>query len=708
MQGASSTDVESLGKLIGVARTLQKESRSDGSESTPVVEEGFLKRRPVTAEEEEERVKVLEELFSELDNSGSGSSRRLIEVWGPSEAETVVLTSGLEGDQHEIASAAESTGSRILNIRLLRPWVLSQVQSWFSYSAIRRVFVLEHSEGETNPAWGPLFADLTRCVASSLPSNARIFPLRLRNPTTLPRHITTVLSASFDPLSTVVVDEDDSTTGSTSSSTAVTRNASGDQDENVPSTVTRRHEESIKQAVGGDVVILSHLDDAQARHSAEYLLGKHIAEQTEREQLLKEAREMSFDASLNLHAELRRKLEEWASSSDEISANDILEMERLLEKGSERDTRIKTFWERAKGKLVPKRLWLVGGDEWAQDIAGSGMHNVLRSGARVSVLIVHTRELGDSASLPVRDLGLYAMMYGNTYVGSIAVSVDYTHALGVLSQAHSFSSGPSLVLAYAPIPVSAEPAVSANPVQSLLAAKTAVDSGRWPLYRFDPTIESASKRFLLHSPTLRRRLELFLQRENRLAALSSPTPSLPPASLSEALQKEQRELVVKSFTTLVQNLEASDQHPPLLLAFGSDGGAAEGVARKLEKEAKRRGMRRVRCASLDQTGLDLLAREAKSDCPPVLVVVVSTAGQGEFPSNAREFWDATGGVGGVADDAPELAGLRYAVFAMGDRNYWPHPGEEHFFCKAGKDMDQRLHDMKAERLVAPGLGDDQV
>jgi sulfite reductase alpha subunit-like flavoprotein len=45
---------------------------------------------------------------------------------------------------------------------------------------------------------------------------------------------------------------------------------------------------------------------------------------------------------------------------------------------------------------------------------------------------------------------------------------------------------------------------------------------------------------------------------------------------------------------------------------------------------------------------------------------------------------------------------------MGDSHYWPRPDEKIYFAKSGKDLDERLEVMGAQRLTPCGIGDDQV
>ncbi len=120
---------------------------------------------------------------------------------------------------------------------------------------------------------------------------------------------------------------------------------------------------------------------------------------------------------------------------------------------------------------------------------------------------------------------------------------------------------------------------------------------------------------------------------------------------------------------------------PLLIAFGSQTGTCEGLAKKAAKEAKKRGfaptirdLAEVPLATLAQTGAAL--------------ILTSTYGEGEPPDNAKLFHAAL-----AKPDAPRLENLHFSVLAVGDRNYAK-------FCQCGKDFDTRLAALGAKR-VAP-------
>ena len=86
-----------------------------------------------------------------------------------------------------------------------------------------------------------------------------------------------------------------------------------------------------------------------------------------------------------------------------------------------------------------------------------------------------------------KDIGLYAMNYGNAYVASVAVYSSYTQVLQAMIDADKFN-GPSVVLAYLPYHKEDD-----SPLTVLQETKKAVDLGYWPLYRWDPTAEEIGR-----------------------------------------------------------------------------------------------------------------------------------------------------------------------------------------------------------------------
>jgi pyruvate-ferredoxin/flavodoxin oxidoreductase len=113
-----------------------------------------------------------------------------------------------------------------------------------------------------------------------------------------------------------------------------------------------------------------------------------------------------------------------------------------------------------------------------------------------------------------KDLGLLAVGYGDVYVAQIALGGDNAQAVKALWEAEQYP-GPALVIAYSHcIEHGIEMA------QGMLHQKDAVDTGYWPLFRYDPRNAKP-----LHLDSRRKRLVGdFLAEENRFASLQRSRP----------------------------------------------------------------------------------------------------------------------------------------------------------------------------------------
>lgn len=127
---------------------------------------------------------------------------------------------------------------------------------------------------------------------------------------------------------------------------------------------------------------------------------------------------------------------------------------------------------------------------------------------------------------------------------------------------------------------------------------------------------------------------------------------------------------------------AAEAKRPLLIAFGSQSGNAESLAKRLAREASGRGFA-ARAAGLDSLQPADLAQEQN------VLVITSTWGEGDMPDNAVSFWDTLNQNG----SSPKLDGVKFSILALGDKNY----GDT--FCLAGKKLDERLAELGAERIV---------
>lgn len=196
---------------------------------------------------------------------------------------------------------------------------------------------------------------------------------------------------------------------------------------------------------------------------------------------------------------------------------------------------------RQSDMLTKKSVWIFGGDGWAYDIGYGGLDHVLASGEDVNVLVMDTEvysntggqaskatPLGSVAKFAAsgkkvgkKDLGRMAMTYGYVYVASIAMGANKNQTLKALQEAEAYK-GPSLIIAYAPC---INQGIRKGMGKSMEESKIAVDSGYWPLYRFNPDLAKEGKNpLILESKAPDGSLQTFLSGENRYAQLEKREP----------------------------------------------------------------------------------------------------------------------------------------------------------------------------------------
>ncbi len=190
-----------------------------------------------------------------------------------------------------------------------------------------------------------------------------------------------------------------------------------------------------------------------------------------------------------------------------------------------------------------KSVWIFGGDGWGYDIGYGGLDHVLASGADINVLLMDTEVYSNtggqsSKATPLgavaqfaasgkrtgkKDLGRMAMTYGYVYVASIAMGADMQQTLKAFREAEAYK-GPSLIIAYAPC---INQGLKKGMGMSMLEAKTAVQIGYWPLYRYNPDLALEKKNpFQLDSKAPSGDFTAFLEGENRYASLDKTQPEV--------------------------------------------------------------------------------------------------------------------------------------------------------------------------------------
>ncbi|MBI5944453.1 MAG: pyruvate:ferredoxin (flavodoxin) oxidoreductase [Chloroflexi bacterium] len=182
----------------------------------------------------------------------------------------------------------------------------------------------------------------------------------------------------------------------------------------------------------------------------------------------------------------------------------VAELKNKLSKST--DSRAKDLISLADN-LVKKSVWIIGGDGWAYDIGYGGLDHVMASGRNVNILVLDTEVYSNTGGqsskstpraavakfamggkgMPKKDLGLIAMSYGYVYVAKIAMGANDQQTLRALIEAESYD-GPSLVIAYSHCI-----AHGYDMAKGLEQQKLAVQSGHWPMFRYDPRLIEEGK-----------------------------------------------------------------------------------------------------------------------------------------------------------------------------------------------------------------------
>jgi len=238
--------------------------------------------------------------------------------------------------------------------------------------------------------------------------------------------------------------------------------------------------------------------------------------------------DQSNNEGINIQRELVAALKAKISSIDKPGTSDLLSL---------------------ADSLVEKSVWIVGGDGWAYDIGYGGLDHVLASGHNVNILVLDTEVYSNtggqaSKATPLgavakfatggktsakKDLGMTAIRYGNVYIAQVAMGANDTHTIKAFLEAEAHP-GPSLIIAYSQCI-----AHGIDMAKGMRQQKLAVDSGYWPLYRYDPSlIEENKNPFQLDSSDPKIPLQEYIYTEGRYRMLQQSEPAVAKFLLGEA------------------------------------------------------------------------------------------------------------------------------------------------------------------------------
>ncbi|MFH1194710.1 MAG: pyruvate:ferredoxin (flavodoxin) oxidoreductase [bacterium] len=189
--------------------------------------------------------------------------------------------------------------------------------------------------------------------------------------------------------------------------------------------------------------------------------------------------------------------------------------------------------------LVKKSIWIMGGDGWAYDIGYGGLDHVIASGKNVNILVLDTEVYSNTGGqcskstgmgavakfaaagkqMPKKDITMMAMNYGTVYVAKVAMGANDLQTIKAFLEAEAFD-GPSLIIAYSHCI-----AHGIDMSKGMDNQKLAVESGYWPLFRYNPDLIKEGKNPLrLDSKPPKIKLEDYIYKETRYKMLTKSHP----------------------------------------------------------------------------------------------------------------------------------------------------------------------------------------
>jgi pyruvate-ferredoxin/flavodoxin oxidoreductase len=227
--------------------------------------------------------------------------------------------------------------------------------------------------------------------------------------------------------------------------------------------------------------------------------------------------------------------------------------------------------------LVKKSVWIMGGDGWAYDIGFGGLDHVIASGRNVNILVLDTEVYSNTGGqmskstprsavakfaaggkpLAKKDLGMIAMTYGTVYVATVAMGSNDMQTIRAFMEAEAYD-GPSLIIAYSHCI-----AHGINMTKGMGNQKAAVDSGHWPLYRYNPMLAREGKNpFKLDSKPPKIKFEEYAYTEARYKMLTKSNPEA--AKQLMKLAEEDTRARYKEYEDMARDDNAAPKPAPVV------------------------------------------------------------------------------------------------------------------------------------------------
>jgi pyruvate-ferredoxin/flavodoxin oxidoreductase len=237
--------------------------------------------------------------------------------------------------------------------------------------------------------------------------------------------------------------------------------------------------------------------------NAEFGLGMRLAIDKQAEY----ARELLQQLKTEIGEELVSQILDSDESTEAGIAQQRSQVQALRDRLKQVDSAAARELESVAENLSRKSVWIIGGDGWAYDIGYGGLDHVLASGEDVNILVLDTEVYSNTGgqtskatprgavakfsaggkSTPKKDLALLAMDYEHVYIARVAYGAKDIQTMHAFHEAEAYP-GPSIIIAYSPCI-----AHGIDLKNNHLHQQLAVDSGHWPLFRYNPLQAAAGK-----------------------------------------------------------------------------------------------------------------------------------------------------------------------------------------------------------------------
>lgn len=441
----TASDVQANGPDDSSASTSRRDSDSDSHSvaSSMTSAQSAVEQRVVSSDD---ILSMVTSIWSEL-NTATRRQYTPFNYTGSATASAALFAFGADtallGEEMGAAKDGDSyAGAGLISVRLYSPWMGAAFVESLPTS-IRRIAVLEQIKRKTTK-WGPLLLDILAALNSGAAGAAA--PLVVGHqlghlePSTIRQALNGIFSnlLSQAPIQNLEV-------GSTIASRSQPQTQEQPEVENAYSKI-------LNQVFSTGLHIANRYGTSNAGVSSqlastpEFGFGSLVARIEKRSAFVKQIQEAA--KSRDFVTDVPQKwLSNWALNAENPQKCDVAARDAISRLGNDGSELARKLLE-SKSFFFKESQWLIGSDAWAYDLGNSGVHHVLASGKNVNMLIIDSQPYSDRAAADgarrKKDIGLYAMNYGNAYVASVAVYGSYTQVLEAMIEADKFH-GPSVV-----------------------------------------------------------------------------------------------------------------------------------------------------------------------------------------------------------------------------------------------------------------------